>query len=78
MQLDLAGIAASLGSACASGSTRLSPTLLAMRIPDNRLRSSVRFSLGTNTSRADIEEAIVRIVAVVGRITAAQAVEMVF
>ena len=46
MQLDLAGIAVSLGSACASGSTRLSPTLLAMRVPDDRLRSSVRFSLG--------------------------------
>ena len=46
MQLDLAGVAASLGSACASGSTRLSPTLLAMHVPDDRIRSSVRFSLG--------------------------------
>jgi cysteine desulfurase len=78
MQLDLAGIAASLGSACASGSTRLSPTLLAMRVPDDRLRSSVRFSLGANTTRTDIEEAIARIVAVVERITAAEAAEMVF
>jgi cysteine desulfurase len=78
MQLDFAGIAASLGSACASGSTRLSPTLLAMRVPDDRLRSSVRFSLGANTTRADIEEAIARIVAVVGRVTAAQAIEMIF
>src|SRR5262249_33424660 len=33
MQLDLAGVAASLGSACASGSTRPSPTLMAMRVP---------------------------------------------
>ncbi|SIO39869.1 Aminotransferase class-V [Singulisphaera sp. GP187] len=31
MQLDRAGIAATLGSACASGSTRPSPTLVAMR-----------------------------------------------
>jgi cysteine desulfurase len=76
MQLDLAGIAASLGSACASGSTRLSPTLLAMRVPNNRLRSSVRFSLGANTTRADIEEGIARIVTVVGRVTAAEATEM--
>jgi len=68
MQLDLAGIYASLGSACASGSTRPSPTLQAMRVPDNRLRSSVRFSLGATTSEADIDEAIVRIVEVVGRI----------
>jgi cysteine desulfurase len=71
MQLDLAGIAASLGSACASGSTRPSPTLMAMRVPDDRLRSSVRFSLGATTTEAEIDEAMRRIVEVVGRIAAA-------
>jgi cysteine desulfurase len=70
MQLDLAGIGASLGSACASGSTRLSPTLLAMRVPDDRLRSSVRFSLGATTSEAEIDEAISRISAVAQRLAA--------
>ena len=70
MQLDLAGIAVSLGSACASGSTRLSPTLVAMRVADDRLRSSVRFSLGASTTESDIEDAICRIVKVVERITA--------
>ncbi len=70
MQLDLVGIAVSLGSACASGSTRLSPTLLAMRVPEDRLRSSVRFSLGANTTEADIEEAIRRIVPVVKQVGA--------
>jgi cysteine desulfurase len=69
MQLDMAGIAASLGSACASGSTRPSPTLMAMRVPDDRLRSSVRFSLGAPTTEAEIDEAVARIVQVVGRIT---------
>jgi cysteine desulfurase len=77
MQLDLAGIAASLGSACASGSTRPSPTLIAMRVADNRLRSSVRFSLGANTTEAEIEEAIPRVVAVVERIAGAKTVEAV-
>ncbi|MGP0062295.1 MAG: cysteine desulfurase family protein [Isosphaeraceae bacterium] len=71
MQLDLAGIAASLGSACASGSTRPSPTLIAMRVPDDRLRSSVRFSLGATTTEAEIDEAIRRILEVVGRIRSA-------
>src|SRR5215218_6299821 len=71
MQLDLAGIAASLGSACASGSTRPSPTLVAMRVPDDRLRSSVRFSLGATTTEAEIEAALPRIVAVVERIARA-------
>ena len=66
MQLDLAGIAASLGSACASGSTRPSPTLMAMRVPDDRLRSSVRFSLGATTTEAEIDEAVRRIAEVVG------------
>jgi cysteine desulfurase len=68
MQLDLAGIAASLGSACASGSTRPSPTLVAMRVPDDRLRSSVRFSLGAATTAAEIEAALDRIIALVRRI----------
>ena len=68
MQLDLAGVAASLGSACASGSTRPSPTLLAMRVPDDRLRSSVRFSLAANTSEAEIEAAIERVARIVERL----------
>jgi cysteine desulfurase len=71
MQLDLAGIAASLGAACASGSARPSPTLMAMRVPDDRLRSSVRFSLGAATTRAEIDESIRRITDVVRRIAEA-------
>ena len=70
MQLDMAGIAASLGSACASGSTRPSPTLMAMRVPDDRLRSSVRFSLGAITSDGEIDEAIKRITQVIARMDA--------
>ena len=69
MQLDLAGVCASLGSACASGSTRPSPTLVAMRVPDDRLRSSVRFSLGATTTEAEIDEAVARIVGVVGNMS---------
>jgi cysteine desulfurase len=69
IQLDLAGIAASLGAACASGSSRPSATLMSMRVPDDRLRSSVRFSLGANTTEAEIDEAIGRITDVVRRIS---------
>ncbi len=68
IQLDLAGVAASLGSACASGATEPSPTLRAMRVPADRLRSSVRFSLGAGTAEGDVDEAIRRVVAAVGRI----------
>jgi cysteine desulfurase len=72
MQLDLAGVAASLGSACASGSTRPSPTLVAMRVPDDRLRSSVRFSLGAFTTEAEIDAALPRIIEVVNRVGSRQ------
>jgi len=68
MQMDLAGVAVSLGSACASGSTQPSPTLLAMRVPPDRLRSSVRFSLGAFTTEAEIDQAIGRVVAAVERL----------
>jgi cysteine desulfurase len=68
MQLDLMGIAASLGSACASGSTRPSPTLMAMGVPDDYLRSSVRFSFGASTTVGEIDEAIQRIVEAVRQI----------
>lgn len=71
IQLDLAGVCASLGSACASGSTRPSPTLVAMGVPDDRLRSSVRFSLGAPTDEAEIDEAVARVAAVVARASAA-------
>jgi cysteine desulfurase len=71
LHLDLAGIAASIGSACASGSTHPSPTLMAMHVPDDRLRSSVRFSLGATTNEAEIDEAVRRITAIVKKMTEA-------
>ena len=44
MALDLAGVACSTGSACSSGSLLPSPVLRAMGVPDEILRSAVRFS----------------------------------
>ena len=73
MQLDLAGVACSLGSACASGTTTPSPSLVAMGLPADRLRSSVRFSLGATTTAAEIDEALARVVAAVQRIGPAPA-----
>jgi cysteine desulfurase len=48
----LAGVAASTGSACHSGSTTFSHVLAAMRIPPEIGKGAVRFSLGRDT-RAD-------------------------
>jgi cysteine desulfurase len=68
MQLDLAGVAVSLGAACASGSMTPSPTLAAMKVPADRIRSSVRFSLGVNTTEAEVDEASIRTVLAVQRV----------
>lgn len=59
--LDLAGVAASTGSACASGSSEPSPTLIAMGMPEAVIRSALRFSLGAFTTAADLEQASERI-----------------
>jgi cysteine desulfurase len=61
MALDLGGVACSVGSACSSGSTELSPTLRAMELPNTLVSSSLRFSLGATTTEAEIDEAIRRI-----------------
>ena len=63
MALDLAGVACSTGSACASGSSEPSHVLLAMGLERELVNSSLRFSLGAETTAADINEAVRRIVA---------------
>ena len=65
MALDMAGIACSAGSACASGSSEPSPVLLAMALPDDVIRGSLRFSIGAFTTAVEIEEAVRRISLVV-------------
>jgi cysteine desulfurase len=58
MQLDIAGIAASHGSACTSGGLEPSPILLNMNIPASVARTSIRFSLCRLTTQDDIDTAI--------------------
>jgi cysteine desulfurase len=65
MALDMAGVACSTGSACASGSSEPSPVLLAMGCPTAVVEGSLRFSLGALTTAAEVEEAARRIVQVI-------------
>lgn len=58
MQLDLAGIAASHGSACSSGALEPSRVLMKMGIDKKTARSSLRFSLSRMNTREEIEQAI--------------------
>lgn len=49
------GIACSTGSACSAGVQQASHVLLAMGLSEKEARSSLRFSLGPENSRADID-----------------------
>jgi cysteine desulfurase len=61
-RLDLEGVAVSHGSACASGSRRPSPVLLATTRDDERARSALRISVGPANSEADVLEFPARLV----------------
>jgi cysteine desulfurase len=66
--LDLAGVACSLGSTCASGSTEPAPVLLAMGRAPEIASSSVRFSVGIENTADEIDEAVNRIAQCVNRL----------
>lgn len=58
LQLDLAGIAASHGSACSSGALEPSRVLLNMGLSRREARSSLRFSLSRFNTRSEIDQLI--------------------
>ncbi len=58
MHLDLAGICASGGSACNTGSVEPSHVLTAMGVPRDLALGSVRFSLGHETTPADLDRVV--------------------
>ena len=53
--LDMEGVAVSTGSACSSGTGLPSPVLRAMGIPNDKINSSIRFSLGCSISKSDLD-----------------------
>ena len=67
MSADMAGLAISTGSACASGSSDPSPVLIAMGLPPEIVDSSVRISLGYSTTADDIDQAVAIIDKIVQR-----------
>jgi cysteine desulfurase len=53
--LDLKGLAVSSGAACSSGAIEPSHVLLAMGLPHQRARASIRVSLGKQTTQDDVD-----------------------
>ena len=70
LSLDMAGIAASSGSACSSGSLDPSDVLLAMNVPMSAAQSALRLSLGEDTTEADVDYAIEKVTEIVARLRA--------
>ena len=56
ISLDLEGFAVSRGSACSSGAMEVSTVLLAMGYSHEEAKSSLRVSMGWNTTIKDIEK----------------------
>jgi cysteine desulfurase len=71
--LDLAGVAASTGAACTSGSVKPSPVLLGLGEDERTAREAVRFSLGASNTDADVDAVLAMLPAIVARATTSRA-----
>lgn len=68
LSLDMIGIAASSGSACASGSLEPSHVLRAIGLPQDIAHGSIRFSLGRFTTKDDLDFVLDRFPPIVARL----------
>lgn len=66
--LDMAGICASSGSACTSGSLDPSHVLLAMGVPHERAHGSLRLTLGVANTDADVDKVLEALPPIVERL----------
>ena len=56
--LEEEGICASVGSACNTGQTRISHVIEAIRVPEDYAAGSVRFTMGRDTTRRDVDACV--------------------
>jgi cysteine desulfurase len=67
-KLDGAGVAASSGSACASGSMEPSHVLRALNLPPYALLAAIRFSLSRETTESDIAKVLANLPDIVAQV----------
>jgi len=72
--LDLAGFAASSGSACTSGRTDPSHVLLALGLDRDLAQGSLRLTVGQGTTEAQIDALLDALPPIVARLRAVSAV----
>lgn len=70
LSLDLMGIEASTGSACASGSLEPSHVLMATGVGPELAHGSIRFSLGRNTTEEDVRYVLDTVPPIIARLRA--------
>lgn len=68
VSLDLEGVAVASGSACSAGEAGASATLTAIKVPPQFLNSPLRFSLGRENTRQEIEYTVDALEKVVKRL----------
>jgi cysteine desulfurase len=66
--LDQAGVAVSAGAACSSGATDASHVLTSMGLDRQEAATGIRFSLGSTTTDADIDQALAAVPAAVAQL----------
>ena len=70
LSLDMAGIAASSGSACTSGSLDPSHVLLAIGLPHEIAHGSLRLTIGRDNTQAEIDRVLEELPKIVSRLRA--------
>ena len=68
IMLDMAGICASAGSACTSGSTDPSHVLLAMGLSGEQARGSLRLTLSEENTREELDLVVEELARIVERV----------
>ena len=68
IMLDMEGICASSGSACTSGSVDPSHVLTAIGLPDEIARGSIRFTIGEENTKEEIDYVIDKLDSIISRL----------